>query len=183
MRKFLSLATVLLALLALPPLALARTTPEDIVNAQMETLNSTLNSYSPENQQKVRNIIRSTAKANANACTYLEAITARQGAILDEYLSRKNFQETQSIKDARYWLTFAHEAIDYQKQRVYLPQLTGEANIQRDLRVMINNFQSQLNYARGTAVKTQGKILGTVSGKGSQTIVDPTTATQSGGGD
>lgn len=155
----------------------ARITPTDIVNARREDFTKAFNSYTPANQQKIQDIMDAINQSNADTTAILGAIMTYQGNILDEYLSRKKFVETESIKDARYWLTFAHEAIDYQKQRVYIPVLTGQSNINSDLNNLLASYRSQLSYARGTAVKSLEKITATTQGLGSQKV-----ATQSAGG-
>lgn len=151
----------------------ARITPQDIVDQKREDFTRMFNNYTPANQQKIQDIIDAINQDNANNTAVLEAIMLYQGQILDEYLSRNKFIETESIHDARYWLTFAHEAIDYQKQRVYIPILTSQSNINSDLLNLLSSYKSQLNYAQSTAVKSLNKIAATVKGLGSQKVASP----------
>lgn len=176
MFKVLYLALIVLAF-TFPLTIQARITPADIVNAKREDFTQKFNTYSPTSQQKINEVMDAINQANADSTAILGAIMIRQGNILDEYLSRKKFIETESIKDARYWVTFAHEAIDYQRQRVYIPVLTSESNLNGDLSNLLSNYRSQLSYARGTAVKSLDKVSKTVSGLGSQKV-----ASQSAGG-
>lgn len=161
----------------LVPEVQARVTPADIVNEKREDFTQKFNTYSPTSQQKIETVMDAINQANADSTAILGAIMIRQGNILDEYLSRKKFIESESIKDSRYWVTFAHEAIDYQRQRVYIPVLTSESNLNGDLSNLLSNYRSQLSYARGTAVKSLDKVSKTVSGLGSQKV-----ASQSAGG-
>lgn len=158
-------------------MAQARITPADILNQKRQDFTKTFNTYSPANQQKIQTVIDAINQSNADSTAILGAIMLRQGNILDEYLSRKKFVESESVKDSRYWVTFAHEAIDYQKQRVYIPVLNSQASINSDLNNLVANYKTQLAYARGTAVKSLDKVTNTVQGLGNQKV-----ATGSAGG-
>lgn len=149
---------------------LARVTPADILNERRGDFTKQFDRYSPAGQAKIQTVMDAINQANADSTAILSTIMLRQGNILDEYLSRKKFVETESIKDSRYWVTFAHEAIDYQKQRVYIPVLNGESNINSDLGNLLSNYKSQLAYARGTAVKSLDKLTNTIQGLGNQKV-------------
>lgn len=153
-----------------PPPIHARITPEDIVNEKRAAYEAKIKTYLPANQQKLTQLEKAIAQVNKSRSEELEAIMFRQGQILDEYQSRKGGIETEAIKDARYWLTFAHEAIDYQKARIYIFNLTNESNIKSDANNLVASLQSQLNYARAQAIKSQNTISKTVAGLGSQKI-------------
>lgn len=165
----------LYTLYSIPPTIFARVTPEDIVNAKKGAYETRVKNYSPANQQKLTTLASAIAEVNKKRCEDLEQVMLYQAAILDEYQGRKGGVETEAIKDARYWLTFAHEAIDYQKARIYIFDLNGESNIKNDANNLISSLQTQLNYARSTAIKSQSFISKAVSGGGSQKIVDPNT--------
>lgn len=146
----------------------ARTTPEDIINAQRQTFTQKLSRYSLSNQQKIKDADAKIAQFNAEKTTLLEDNMIRQGEILDEYARRKNITiapETDGIhrrdnpfENARYWLTYAHEAVAYQAAHIYVFNLTSESNTKGDINSQINALQSDLNILRGKVAKSQ-KII------------------------
>lgn len=146
----------------------ARTTPEDIINAQRATFTQKLSRYSPSNQQKIKDADAKIALFNAEKTTILEDNMIRQGEILDEYARRKNITiapETDGIhrrdnpfENARYWVTYAHEAVAYQAAHIYIFNLTQESNIKGNINSQINAMQSDLNILRTKVAKSQ-KII------------------------
>lgn len=143
----------------MPSTIYARITPEDIVNSRREAYEAKVKNYSPQSRQKLENLSQKISVLNKIKTDELNAITKRQGEILDEYEKRLDFPENHSgIKNARYWLTFSHEAIDYQAAKIYIYNLSSEANIKNDALNLISQLQSELNYAKSTAEKSQGII-------------------------
>lgn len=93
----------------------------------------------------------------------------RQGQILDEYMSRNDMQEgsetdgihrnlSKPVENARYWLTYAHEAVAYQAAKVYIFNITSEGNIKSDLNREVDELSSDLNILRNKVLKSQKLI-------------------------
>lgn len=157
----------------LAPNAYSRTTPEDIINAQKQTYNQKVSNYSPEGKQKLSDFEKKIADLNALITSDYETQMLRQGTILDEYVKRNEILERQGdgitrnlsepVENSRYWITYAHEAVAYQAAKIYIPALTGEANINRDLTTQINILQSDINILRGKVIKSQNILKQTVN--------------------
>lgn len=160
MRFFLSLIFVVL-LLAIPSIIFAkRITPEDIINSKQASYQEKVNNYSPVNQQKLQKLSDQIAKINKQRTDDLSYIMNVQGALLDEYESRQDGQNKEVIEKARYWITFAHEAVAYQAAKIYIFNLTSETNIKGDAQNLVLFFQSELNYARSTVINSQAILKG-----------------------
>jgi hypothetical protein len=165
---------ITLIILLLPSLTQARTTPQDIINSQKEVYNQKLNSYSPEGKNKVSEFDKKIAALNQKQTTELEALMVYQGEILDEYMRRHNLLDRQSdgisrnlqdpVENARYWLTFAHEAVAYQAAKIYILNLSGETNIKRDVQNTANTLQNDISILKNKVLKSQG-ILETLVAK------------------
>ncbi len=162
------LLALLLIVIFLPGPSFGKITPADIVNSNMQAYQDRVKSYSPKNQQSLDNLQQKIAQINKIRTDQLEAIALVQGEILDEYVKRKGVTEQQHdgvhrdlnnpVEKARYWITFAHEAVAYQAAKIYIPNLTSQANIKSDSNNTVSQFQPELEYARGTVIKSQ-KVL------------------------
>lgn len=141
----------------LPSTIYARVTPQDRIDELRQRLEERVKNYSNTNKENLLNISSQIEKMNKEKAEELERNMALQGAILDEY-ERRLGKESERVKNARYWITFAHEAVAYQAGKVYIFELSGESNLKSDILRTVNKFESELNYARGTAVKSQ-KLL------------------------
>lgn len=159
----------MLALLVLPGLAYARITPEDILNSQKDSYNLKVKNYSPANKQKLEELNKQIAALNKQKTTELEQNILRQSEILEEYIRRNNLKEktktdginrnlADPVENARYWVTYAHEAVAYQAAKVYVFNLSSEANIKNDELNTISGFESDLNILRNKVIKSQ-KII------------------------
>lgn len=157
-------------LLNLVPKVFARTTPEDIINSKKTAYEQRLKNYSLANQLKLRRLQQQIAALNKNRTEELDLIMQTQGTILDEYVKRFNIEEDggkdginrnlgDKVANARYWITYAHEAVAYQAAKVYVFNLTSESNIKNDTLSIINLFQSELNSARAKVIKSQNILL------------------------
>lgn len=147
---------VILALtLVFPPITQARVTPEDIVNSKREAYEIKVKNYSSQNQENLKNISDSIAQVNKKRADQLDKIMAVQAAILDEYLRRHNGKNSEATDKARYWVTFAHEAVAYQAAKIYIFDLRGEASIKNDMLSTISLFQSDLNSTRSKVIYSQ----------------------------
>jgi hypothetical protein len=173
--KYSFIVLILALILIFPQQILARTTPEDIVNAQKDTYNQKVQSYSAQDKQKLTTAGQAIAQFNKQKTDQLEQLMIRQGEILDEYIHRSGIKpqyETDGIHRmdtpvdvAEYWLTYAHEAVAYQAAKVYVFNLTGESNTKGDINSQINILQSDLNTLRGKVIKSQNIISTLVGGK------------------
>lgn len=148
----------------------ARTTPEDIYKEQLSTYEAKRQTYSLENQKKLDQFQDEIKNLNKLITTDLENNTLRQGEILDEYIRRNNIPtipETDGIhrdladplENARYWITYAHEAIAFQAAKNYLFSLTGEANVNRDIVIQIQALQSDTGVLKGKVEKSKQALI------------------------
>lgn len=161
---------ILLLVFSYQPSAFARTTPEDIYNANRQAYETKRQTYSLENQKKLDAYEDEIKALNKFITTELENNTLRQGEILDEYIRRNNIPtvpETDGIRrdlsdpveNARYWITYAHEAIAYQAAKNYTFQLSGEANINRDITLQINALQGDTGVLKGKVEKSKQALI------------------------
>jgi hypothetical protein len=150
------LSALLLALIILlPQTAQGRITPEDIVNEKRATFNQRVKNYSPQSKEKLEIWEKKIAQFNKEKTDILDDNMVRQALILEEY-ARRNPNE--NIEDARYWLTFAHEAVAFQAAKIHIFNLTSEKNINSDIISTITILQSELSTLRGKVIKSQ-KII------------------------
>lgn len=63
------------------------------------------------------------------------------------------------VENTRYWLTYAHEAVAFQAAKVYVFNLTGQSNINRDINSTISQMYADLNGLRSKVIKSQKIIL------------------------
>lgn len=149
--------------------ALARTTPQDIVNEEIAGYQSRIQNYSPQNKQKLTDWNKKIMDFNQQKSAQLEQICMTQGELLDEFIRRNDVKEklktdgktrnlSDPIENARYWITFAHEAAAYQAAHVYVFNPTGEANVNRDILSTIGQMQSDLSVLRGKVQKSQDLV-------------------------
>ena len=152
----------------------ARTTPQDIVDSQLESYNARIQNYSAPGKQKLTDWNKKIKNFNEEKSAELEQICVTQGMILDEFIRRNDINEkaktdgktrnlSDPIENARYWITFAHEAAAYQKAHVYVFSPTGEANINRDILSTINQMNSDLNVLKGKVQKSQNLVADLVN--------------------
>lgn len=163
----------LFILYALPFTLFARTTPDDILREQREVYNTRVKNYSPENQRKLAEFEQKVAAMNKNQTDILEAKMVRQGEILNEYVFRQGIQERQAdgisrnlsdpIENARYWLTFAHEAVAYQAAKHYIFDLSGENNIKANINSDINQLANDMDILAGKVDKSQKLVEALIS--------------------
>lgn len=168
MPKFALLLLLLFVLLT--PAAFARTTPEDIYNEKLAAYETKRQTYSLENQKKLDLYQDEIKNLNAFITRELENNTLRQGEILDEYIRRNDIPtvpETDGIRrnlddpveNARYWITYAHEAIAFQAAKNYLFSLTGESSVNRDIVLQIQALQSDTGILKGKVEKSKQALL------------------------
>ena len=84
-----------------------------------------------------------------------------QAQILDGHQKRLG-KETEQIEKARYWITYAHEAVAYQAAKIYVFELSSEANLKSDMLSTISLFQNELNSTRSKIIKSQNILRETV---------------------
>lgn len=160
---------VLLIILITPPAAFARVTPASIYQDRLEVYEKKLANYSPENKQKLEELRKRIEELNYKRTTELKLIALRQGEILDEHIARNKIEEriltdginrnlSDPVENARYWITYGHEAVAFQETKYYIPVLTSEKNIKQDALNMISLYQSELNSSRTKVLNSQ-KLL------------------------
>lgn len=93
----------------------------------------------------------------------LEELMLRQGQILDEFQARNGGVETEAMKNSRYWITYAHEAVAYQAAKVYVYNLSGETNVNKDILSTINQLNAEIVTLKGKVLKSQNILKGTVA--------------------
>jgi hypothetical protein len=169
MKKFIFPFLIIFFITLWPLKAQARVTPEDIINAQKEEYNLKVKNYSPQYKTKLETYSKKIDSLNKAITADWEAQMVKQGEILDEYVRRKSLAEnggkdginrnlTEPVENARYWLTYAHEAVAYQAAKNYIFDLTGEKNVNSDILSEINLMQSDLNILRNKVIKSQNII-------------------------
>lgn len=131
-----------------PQTAQARITPEDIVQTKRETYEKKVVTYSLDSQQKLTKLAEKIAFYNHQRTGEMDKVMETQAAILDEYERRNPAKNKAGIKKARYWITYAHEAVAYQAAKIYILDLSSEVNIKNDALSLINLFSSELKSTR-----------------------------------
>lgn len=159
-----------LTALIFTPFALARVNPESIYNDQRQAYEIKRQTYSLENQKELDQYEDEIKNLNAFITTELEQDTLRQGEILDEYIRRNNIPTipetdgihrnlTDPVENARYWITYAHEAIAFQAAKNYMFGLTGEKNLNKDIIIQIQALQSDIGGLKGKIEKSKQTLV------------------------
>jgi hypothetical protein len=171
--RFFILLALLTFVLVIVPHSSARTTPEDIVQSQRQTFNQRVSKYSETNKQKLEQYSKKIADLNKKQTDALTVNMERQSEILDEYIDRNNIEERQAdgitrnlqdpIENARYWITYAHEAVAYQAAEIYIFNLSSESNIKGDLNAKINELNADMNILKGKVEKSRKIVEDLVS--------------------
>lgn len=144
-----------LSYLLAPGLIFARITPEDIINAKQEVYEKTVVRYSLQHQQRLRALSQKVADLNQQRSSELEGIIKVQGDILEEYRARHPEIKPDQLEKVGYWLTFAHEAVAYQKAKIYIYELTQEPNIRSDAQKLVNRYINDLESTRQKVIHSQ----------------------------
>lgn len=95
---------------------------------------------------------------NQSECAKMDNDVNKMAAILEEEKRRQNVSKTTAafgglnspLDSAEYYLTFAAEAVAYQKAQDYTPQISG--NLSAGVNESINSLEANLN-------ATQGKVI------------------------
>lgn len=170
MLKLLFSFLLVLALSVFASTISARTTPEDIYNQNRQAYETKRQTFSLENQKKLDAYEDEIKALNAFITKELENNTLEQGEILDEYIRRNNIPtvpETDGIKrnlsdpleNARYWITYAHEAIAFQAAKNYMFSLSSEANVNRDITIQIQALQGDIGVLKGKVEKSKQALI------------------------
>lgn len=167
MKKYLVLPFLVLTFNFLfTPSTFARTTPEDIVNAQKSAYQQSIRNYSTSSKEKLNLWEKKIETFNDIKCAELEHIMETQGLILDEFIRRNEISQKKMtdgktrnlgdpIENARYWLTYAHEAVAYQAAKNYVFNATGESAINQNITSTINVMSGDINILKGKVQKSQ----------------------------
>lgn len=135
------------------------------MNSKREAYESRVKNYSPESKQKLENLADKIAEVNKRRTDELDRIMVSQASILDEYERRSGGRNAEQIKQSRYWITYAHEAVAYQAAKIYVFNLSSEGNIKGDVNSTINLLQSELNSTRSKVIYSQKILQGVVDRK------------------
>lgn len=160
--QVISLLLFLIIALYFPVKSEARITPEDIVNSKREAYEKRVINYSFLHQQQLKSLAEKIAQVNKKRTDELDRAMIIQAAVLDEYERRQPGKNTEVIKNARYWVTYAHEAVAYQAAKIYIFELTSEGNLKNDALNTISLFQSELNSTRLKVIRSQQILKGLV---------------------
>ncbi|MDO8429031.1 MAG: hypothetical protein Q7S88_00175 [Candidatus Daviesbacteria bacterium] len=150
----------LIIFLGFAPVAEGRVTPEDIVVAQKESYQKSTESYTDASKMKLDNLQKDILNLNRKLTAELDYAMVVQALILDEFEVRAEGKYKSQIEDARYWITFAHEAVAYQAAKTYIPRVTGEQNFKSDASSTIGLFKSEIFSARLKVFKAEGIVKG-----------------------
>ncbi|MFH0937110.1 MAG: hypothetical protein V1808_02370 [Candidatus Daviesbacteria bacterium] len=157
------LVLIILCLLIFPQTVFARVTPEDIVNSQRKNYQTKVQNCSPVNKQKLESLAKQIAEINKFRTDQLERIMEGQAAILDEYQRRSGGTNTEAIEKARYWITYAHEAVAYQAAKIYIFDLSSEGNLKNDVNSTINLVKGELFSARSKVINSGQTLKGVIT--------------------
>lgn len=140
------------------PGAAKRLTPQDVINSKKEAYNQKIQNYSLTHKKQLEEIGLEIARINKLRTDQLAYLMELQAMILDQYQARNNGQTNDSMEKARYWITYAHEAVAYQAAKIYIFELRSEQSIRLDVSSLISLVQSDLNSTRDKVIYSQ-KIL------------------------
>ena len=110
----------------------ARVTPEDIINERSEVYNQKIDNYSQSSQDRLKIVSERITRMNQAKTDELSWIMETQGRILDEYETRFPRKNTKQVEEARYWITYTHEAVAYQAAKIYIFDISGESNLEKN---------------------------------------------------
>lgn len=142
-----------------------RTTPEDIVNSKKVDYEEKVGQFSLINQQRLQSLEKKIAELNKKKTDDLERIMIIQSQILDEFEVRSGEKNQEGIEKARYWITYAHEAVAYQAAKIYVFNLTTEGNLKNDALSTVSVFQSEFNSTRDKVINSQKFLRNLVSSR------------------
>lgn len=169
MKKYIIFINIIIIIIVIfPSLVFARVTPEDILNSKKEAYKKTVRTYSLDHKQSLKSSSDKIALVNKTRTDELERIMVNQAAILDEYETRLRqgsggqAQNLENIKKARYWITYAHEAVAYQAAKIYVFDLSSEGKIKNDTLNTISFFQSELLSSRSKVIYSQQILKETI---------------------
>ena len=124
------------------------------VEADQATYSQKVATYSPTDQQKLTDLSNQIIQINKDDVEQLSLQIDAQAAILDEYQRRNHNQTNPQIDKARYWLTYAHEAVAFQLVQAYIFNLTSEKNIKSDATQTVNKFEGDLSSTRTKVINS-----------------------------
>lgn len=153
-KVILLLLMTLIAILAVRTVQ-ARITPEDIINSKKEAYEARVKNYSPDNKQKLESLAKKIAQINKKRTDELDQIMITQAGILDQYEQRNPGNDEEAVEKARYWITYAHEAVAFQAAKIYVFNLTNEKNIKSDAKSLVNLFQTELISTRSKVINSK----------------------------
>jgi hypothetical protein len=104
---------------------------------------------------------------------FLWRLRHNQKYIQSIFVFRQGIQERQAdgitrnlsdpVENARYWITYAHEAVAYQAAKHYIFDLSGEANMKANVTSKINQLANDIDILAGKVDKSQKLVEALVS--------------------
>jgi hypothetical protein len=156
LQKILLPFLLLVVFLVLPFKAFALYQPWIAEQAQRKAYNDKLATYSPASQQKTKALADLIVEVNNQKGNQMAAQMDAQAAILDEYQRRHgNDENDPKVAKARYWLTYAHEAVAFQQAKNYIFNLTSESHLKADLSPTVSQLENDLEATRKKVLNSQ----------------------------
>lgn len=156
---------LILFLLSFPVTVFARTNPNDIYQENKFQFENNLAKISdPHKKELVINANQMLKDLNLSECQKFDTDINKMAAILDEEKSRQNVSKTTAafgslntpLDTAEYYLTFAAEAVAYQKVQDYTPQISG--SLSAGVNESINSLEANLNTTQAKVTKAKEEI-------------------------
>lgn len=151
-------------LVAIP--ALARVTPNDLYQAKREAFTKNLSKISdPFKKEQVIKADQLLNQINQQVCLRFDEEINRLSAILEEEKVRQGRTDTivaygrgeTQLDTAAYYLTYAAEAVAYQKIQDYTPQI-GQGNPDTAVRLSLNNLRGNLQTVQVKILKAKQEV-------------------------
>lgn len=150
----------LILLLSLVGTVEARVTPDDIYQERRAEFKKGLDKI---NNEKVKSDVLEAdwtlKEINQNVTGRFDKDMAILAGIVSELEQRVDKQEKENpyLEDALYWVTFAHEAVAYQKIQDYTPNLSGNTPLAA-IKLSSNRLRGDLNTLKGKILKAKTMV-------------------------
>ncbi len=156
---------ILILFLLFPTTVFARTDPNAVYQETRSQFENNLARISdPHKKELVAKADQLLGDLNQSECQKFDNDINKMAAILDEEKRRQNVNKATAafgglntpLDSAEYYLTYAEEAVAYQKIQDYTPQISG--NLQSGVSGSINNLESDLNTTQTKVMTAKLKI-------------------------
>lgn len=150
----------LILLLSLVGTAEARVTPDDIYQAKRSEFTNNLDKISDNGLKS--NILEADwaiKEINQSVTRRYDGDMAILAGIVSELEQRADRQKRENpfLENALYWVTFAHEAVAYQKIQDYTPNLSGNSPLAA-IKSSSNRLRGDLNTLKGKILKAKTMV-------------------------